>query len=103
MLEIPNLPIPAADPEKKILINSLLANKIDAKALSRLADMVDAEDLAYIIQQIYDLNQIDILALAALTPPMRAFDVSKNDRRNARFTKQIRKGFQKTKIISWYW
>ena len=79
---------------KAELIDHLLANNISLAQLSELSPLVDADDLAYIIRKIYDLNEKTILGLAALTGAMRLFDNSKNDRRNRRFIRKITHGFR---------
>ncbi|HEV2480896.1 MAG TPA: hypothetical protein VGS79_14570 [Puia sp.] len=79
---------------KQDLINKLLDNNISIAELATLCPLVNETDLADILQRIYDLNERDILSLAALTGLMALFDNNKNNRRNARFTKKIQKGFR---------
>src|SRR5580692_1139376 len=80
---------------KDDLIDDLLSNDISLAELVWLRDQVDAEDLAVIIQRIYDLNERDILGLAAVTGPLKTLDDAKNTRRNNRFTKKMKSGFRK--------
>lgn len=77
---------------KQSLIDKLLRNTISASGLSELCPLIDADDLAYLIQHIYDLNERSILDMAALTGAMRLFDNSKNNRRNSLFTQKMKTG-----------
>lgn len=99
------------DKLKERLIQRLLDNDhITSYELSLLSNRVNADDLSVIIQHIYDLNETDILALAAVTGETAVFDDAKNDRRNRLFTKKIKRGFgtgKDDKVIlvegdSWY-
>jgi hypothetical protein len=78
------------DKLKERLIQRLLDNDhINSYELSLLSNRINADDLSIIIQHIYDLNETDILALAAVTGSLAAFDDAKNDRRNLLFKKKI--------------
>jgi len=79
---------------KQALIDKLLENNISIAELATLSPLVNEKDLANILQHIYDLNEKDILSLAALTGLMAMFDNNKNNRRNDRFTKKITKDFR---------
>jgi hypothetical protein len=82
------------DKAKNDLIQELLENNISSEGLECLSRSVNPEDLGNIVQHIYDLNEKDILQMAALTGVMRFFDDAKNARRNELFTKKIKSGFR---------
>jgi hypothetical protein len=84
-------------PEKKQyyeLIKKLLANNISRHELVELREHADADDLSYIIQRIYDLNETTILKLAAVETTIEKMNAIKNAQRNQLFFKKIRKGFR---------
>jgi len=97
-------------PEKKaVYIKLFLANRISAEQLAELRHCVNEKDLAIIIQRIYDLNEKQVLDVAALDSVMAFADGIKNSRRNAIFTNKINHDFRKgsNKIIlaegdSWF-
>jgi len=110
---IPSSPnIDHLDDEKQRLIKAMLANNITEADLVNLRKMVDADDLAIIIQRIYDLNEKYILKISAVDGLLRKLDDIKNIRRNKRFTNKIKDGFRnsthtKRKVIlaegdSWF-
>jgi hypothetical protein len=76
------------------LIRKLLANNISRPELIRLRNNVDADDLSYIIQKVYDLNETSILKLAAIETQIAKFNAIKNSQRNQLFFKKIRSGFR---------
>lgn len=76
------------------LIEKLLANTILPEELAVLREEADADDLSYIIQKIYDLNETYILKLAAVEDLLVKFNRIKNEQRNAKFFKKIRSGFR---------
>ena len=77
------------------LIDRLLANTILPHELKELREQVDGEDLSYIIQKIYDLNEVHIFRLSAVEGALKKMNRIKNENRNKRFTHTIRKGFRK--------
>ena len=84
----------ACPPEKKELIEKLLANTILSEELAVLRKDINADDLSFIIQKIYDLNETSILKLAALESMLEKLNNIKNAQRNQLFFKKIRKGFR---------
>src|SRR5476651_356944 len=97
-------------PEKKaIYIELFLANRISLEQLAELRHCIDEKDLAVIIQRIYDLNEKQVLDVAALDSVMAFADSIKNTRRNTIFTDKINHNFRNgsNKIIlaegdSWF-
>jgi hypothetical protein len=94
---------------KEDLIKKFLANRITDDDLALLRDCVNAKDLSVIIQHIYDLNNKQVMKLAALEWVMGFVDGLKNNIRKSRFIKKINKDFRKVgnKIIlaegdSWF-
>ena len=81
-------------PEKKELIEKLLANTILHEELAALRKDIDADDLSFIIQKIYDLNEMYIFKLAALVSMLEKLNAIKNAQRNQVFSKKIREGFR---------
>ena len=81
-------------PEKKELIEKLLANTILHEELATLRKDIDADDLSFIIQKIYDLNETYIFKLAALESMLEKLNAIKNAQRNQVFSKKIRAGFR---------
>ncbi|MFI5128583.1 MAG: hypothetical protein ACHQFX_01270 [Chitinophagales bacterium] len=81
-------------PEKKELIEKLLANTILHEELAALRKDIDADDLSFIIQKIYDLNETYIFKLAALESMLEKLNAIKNAQRNQVFSKKIREGFR---------
>lgn len=95
--------------QKNELIARFLANRITADDLALLRDCVNAKDLAVIIQRIYDLNNKQVMKIAALEWVMGYVDGIKNNVRKKRFFKKINNDFRKPghKIIlaegdSWF-
>ena len=85
------------EPEKKSnfeLIQKLLANTISEEELAVLRNAIEAEDLSYIIQKIYDLNETYIFKLAELESMLEKLNAIKNAQRNQLFFKKIRKEFR---------
>jgi len=80
--------------EKYERIEKLLANEILHSELTALRDKIDADDLSYIIQKIYDLNETYIFKLAALESVLEKLNNIKNTQRNKLYFKKIRKGFR---------
>ncbi|MDB5209803.1 MAG: hypothetical protein JWQ30_630, partial [Sediminibacterium sp.] len=80
--------------QKKDLIDLLLANRISLEQLKELRREVNEEDLACIIQHIYDLNENTILKISALEGVLKKLDDLKNDRRNQTFIAKIRNRFR---------
>lgn len=76
------------------LIEKLLANEILRSELTELREMVNADDLSFILQKIYDLNETYILKLAAVETMVEKLNKIKNAQRNDVFYKKIRKGFR---------
>ncbi len=76
-------------------IRNLLANKISHEELIELREKIDADDLSYIIQKIYDLNESYIFKLATLERMLEKLNNIKNAQRNLVFFKKIKKGFRK--------
>jgi len=79
-------------PEEKTnyeLIKKLLANTISQEELAVLRNGIDADDLSYIIQKIYDLNETYIFKLAALESMLEKLNAIKNAQRNQLFFKKI--------------
>ncbi|HZY39737.1 MAG TPA: hypothetical protein VFE53_23945 [Mucilaginibacter sp.] len=97
-------------PEQKAgHIKLFLENRITAEQLAELRHCVNEKDLAVIIQRIYDLNEKQVLDVAALDSVMAFADTIKNTRRNAVFTNKINHNFRNgnNKIIlaegdSWF-
>jgi hypothetical protein len=85
---------PPEEKEKYERIGKLLANEILHDELVVLRDEIDAEDLSYIIQKIYDLNETYIFKLAALETMLEKLNNIKNAQRNQLFFKKIRNGFR---------
>jgi hypothetical protein len=88
-----NISIPA-DKIKYGLVEKLLANTILPEELMVLREKVDANDLSFIIQKIYDLNETYIFKLAAVEGMLKKLNQIKNEQRNAKFFKKINKGFR---------
>ncbi len=86
--------LPSCPPEKKELIEKMLANTILHEELAALRNEIDADDLSFIIQKIYDLNETYIFKLAALETMLEKLNAIKNAQRNEIFFKKIRKGFR---------
>ncbi|MCR8560380.1 hypothetical protein KXD93_22190 [Mucilaginibacter sp. BJC16-A38] len=91
------------------LIRKLLHNEISMAELEEMRGWINQDDLAVIIQKIYDLNEVQVEKIAALEKAMAWIDGVKNDQRNSRFTKKIKNDFRKSnnKIIlaegdSWF-
>lgn len=83
------------DKEKyEIIDKKLLKNDISMDELKTLRKNINAEDLSYIIQHIYDLNETYILKLSAVEGMLRKLDDIKNAKRNKRFQKRIRQHFR---------
>ena len=97
-------------PEKKaVYIKLLLVNRVSLAQLAELRPCVNQEDLAIIIQHIYDLNEKQVLKVSALATTMAFVDGIKNNRRNSIFTDKINDNFRNgtNKIIlaegdSWF-
>ena len=85
---------PPGKEETYKLIGKLLANEILHEELVVLRKDVDADDLSYIIQKIYDLNETYIFKLAALESILEKLNKIKNAQRNKAFFKKIRDGFR---------
>lgn len=79
---------------KAQLIVDLLANRISIDDLRQLRQEVDADDLATIIQHIYDLNETYILKLSAVEGILRKLNTIKNQNRNEQFRRKIKKGWR---------
>src|SRR5258706_1072830 len=86
--------LPSCPPEKKELIEKMLANTILHEELAALRNEIDADDLSFIIQKIYDLNETYIFKLAALETMLEKLNAIKNAQRNEIFFKKIRIGFR---------
>jgi hypothetical protein len=76
------------------LIDQLLDNHISMDGLGLLRDCIDEYSLATIIQRIYDLNEEQVLRIAALDKVMGWVDGVKNNGRNKRFLKKITGNFR---------
>lgn len=85
---------PPEEKEKYERIKKLLANDIQLSELITLRDEINADDLSFIIQKIYDLNETYIFKLAALEKVLDRLNNIKNAQRNKLFFKKIRKGFR---------
>jgi hypothetical protein len=83
-----------SETDKIELINKFLANRISAAELEQLRDCIDAKDLAVIIQRIYDLNNKQVMKIAALEWVMGFVDGIKNNVRTSRFLKKINNNFR---------
>ncbi len=95
--------------KNKHLIEKLLGNNITNPELEELRKKINEYELAIIIQKIYDLNENQVLEVAALARVMGWIDGVKNSWRNGRFTKKIKNNFRNgsNKIIlaegdSWF-
>jgi hypothetical protein len=80
--------------EKGDLIKKLLENCLDIEGLEQLRPCVNEKDLAHIIQRIYDLNNEQVLKVAALDSIMSWVDGVKNSQRNSRYFDKIQKNFR---------
>lgn len=88
------LPGPPNDQEHIDRMGRLLANRISILLLEQLRDDVTANDLSWIIQRIYDLNESTILQLASLEKLLVRMNTIKNTQRNQRFFRKIRGRFR---------
>lgn len=80
---------------KQSLIQKLLNNEISSAGLERLRLETDEDDLALIIQKIYDLNETQVIKFASQDRLLARADRIKNDQRNEMFFKKIQRGFRK--------
>ncbi len=78
----------------KDLIELLLANRISFDQLKSLSKRINEDDLACIIQHIYDLNENAILQISLLEGMLKKMDDLKNARRNQVFISKIKNRFR---------
>lgn len=83
------------DDNRKAWIKCLLKNRISIQDLQQLRTGITADELSYIIQQIYDLNERYILELSTVDGVLRTLNQIKNKKRNRRFDRKIKNGFRK--------
>lgn len=110
MAEIISAEIPIPSPLPKLaLILKLLGNSISCAELTTLRKTINAEDLSFIIEKIYDLNEVQVIKFAAVDRLVSKVDLVKNAQRNSRFYAKIKKEFRNgsNKIIlaegdSWF-
>lgn len=102
------IPVPASR-AKLFLIEKLLRNEINCEELATLRTTVDAGDLSFIIEKIYDLNEMQVIKFAMVNRFTSRVDLVKNAQRNSRFYAKIKKDFRNgtNKIIlaegdSWF-
>lgn len=77
------------------LIQKLLNNEISIRELESLRLHIDEDDLALIIQKIYDLNEAQVIKFASQDQLLAKTDRIKNGQRNSLFFKKISEGFRK--------
>lgn len=110
MAEIIAAEIPIPSPQAKLeLIMKLLDNEISCSELASLRMYINEEDLSYIIEKIYDLNEVQVIKFATIDRLVSKVDLIKNAQRNSKFYAKIKKGFRNgvNKIIlaegdSWF-
>lgn len=102
------IPVPSP-PDKLSLIDKLLRNEINCEELASLRVRINEEDLSFILEKIYDLNEVQVIRFATLDKFLSKVDTVKNAQRNNRFYAKIKKDFRKgsNKIIlaegdSWF-
>lgn len=85
------------DPDREKLIKKLLKNDIPLDELATLRENITPEELSYIIQHIYDLNENYILNISKMKSGLGFLNRMKNEARQRHFIRKINNGHRMKK------